>query len=164
MEVGQQIRTGAQILRPSTALLLTGLAGLLTVLVLLIEFHHTSTGEVQTVHGRQEGQQADLDHLVVQDLIFSGRLCGITILELSPDGTVTSSDGHTAGEHTTGLQNDVGPHPRQSSINQCWRCRSDVFVGVLVDTRVAGQHIDMGDLEVIEQQETVVHGAKQELV
>lgn len=108
--------------------------------------------------GGKKWQQTDLDHGVVENrcLGFSSR--GIAVLELTAHGTVTGCNCHTASENAAGLHDNCGTHPGKSTVDERWRTTATKLVGVGVNVRVASQHADVWDLDLVEQEEAIVHG------
>ena len=110
MEIGQEISTRVQLLGTSTpaACLVAG-RFLHDNLVVIVKRHHATATKVQGEGGGQQGEQANLYHFVVEHLILAGCVSrGITVLELSSDSAVSSSNGNTAGKDTARLKDDGG--------------------------------------------------------
>ncbi|TKW50409.1 hypothetical protein CTA1_8296 [Colletotrichum tanaceti] len=166
VQVGEEVGAGAQLLGAGVAGPLAGLAGAgaRPLLVLVVQVDHAAAGEVQGKGGGQQGQQADLHHGVVEHLVLA-RLVGrrVAVLELAADGAVAGGDGDALGEDGARLEDDVGPHPRQGAVDQRGVGRSAVPARVGVDGREAGEHVVVRDLDVVEEQEAVVHGVVAEL-
>lgn len=58
------------------------------------------------------------------------------------------------------MKDNGGSDPGECAVDQGWGGRSNIFVGIGVDAGEASQHVDMGDLDFVEEQESIVHGAK----
>lgn len=145
----------------TTALLAAGLAsvGGDLLLVGVIERHHALAGEVQSVGSGQQREETDLDHGVVQDLVLTALPLGcVTVLELLADRAVAGRDGDTTSEDAAGLHDDVGADPGQGAVHESWRGRSHILVGLGVDGGETCKHADVGNFDVVEEEETVVHG------
>jgi len=119
---------------------------------------------VKSVGGREKGKKAVLNHGVVKNLVLT-RLTstGISILELTTHSTVSRSDGNTASKNRARLKDDGGSDKGQSSIDESWVGRADVLGCLRVNAGEAVQHVGVGDLDVVEEEETVVHGVVTEL-
>ncbi|KAI7515060.1 acyl-CoA oxidase [Hortaea werneckii] len=134
-----------------------GLAG-------IVEGHHRLAGKVESKSGGEERKQADLDGGVVQDLVLALLpLGGIAILELPADSTVTGGNGHTPSEDATGLHDDGTSNPGQGAVDKRRAGGTLVFVRLGVDAGEASQHVDVGDLDLVEEQVAIVHGVVAEL-
>lgn len=161
MQIGKKIAAGVCLFGPSTPFLGARLANILShlLLVCLVQLHHSPAGEVQSECGGEERKQSNLHSGVVQHLVLARLTLRIPVLELPSDSGISGSDGHTAGQDTTGLEDDSTPHPGKGTVDEGWRRGSDVFVRLGVDAGEASKHANVWDLDLVEQKETVVHGA-----
>lgn len=135
MEISEKVGSGIEFLRASTPSLRTLLSGLHKVLVLLIQCHHATAGEMKGECGGKERQQSDLNHLVIDNLVltlFSGRR--IAVLELSPDGTVSCGNCDASCKDTAGLKNNSRTDPGQGAVHQRGQCWTNVFAGLRVNS------------------------------
>lgn len=114
---------------------------------------------MQSITGSQQSQKSDLDSGVVEDLVLIRLwILSIAVLELATDSSVAGSDGDTTGQNTARLQDDGATNPGEGSIDERRRGRTQVLARARVDAGEAGQHADVGNLDLVEEQETVVHG------
>lgn len=160
MEIGDQVTARVRLLGTSTAFLTADLAHILAHLLLVgfVQLHHATTGEMEGVGGGEEGEQSDLHSGVVEDLVLALLVGGIAVLELATHGSITGGNGDTPGENTTGLQDNGAADPGQGAVDERGRSRADVFAGLGVDAGEAGEHANVRHLDLVEQQEAVVHG------
>lgn len=166
MEVGEQVTARSNFLGACTTLGGASLASILAHLLLvgLVKLHHTATCEVQGVAGCEQSQKSDLNSCVVENLVLVRLgILSIAVLELTTDGSVTSGDGNATSEDTTRLQDDGATNPGEGTIDERRRGRTQVLAGARVDAGEASQHADVRHLDLVEQQETVVHGVVTEL-
>lgn len=162
VEISKQVTAGVCLLGTSTALCAAHLPNILVhpLLVLRVQCHHTLAGEMESESGSQQCQDTDLHHCVVEDLSLAALLVRrILVLELSPDGTISCSNGDTTCEGATGLHDNVASDPCQGTVDQGGSLGTNVFAGVGVDLGEPREHVDVGDLDLVEEQETIVHGA-----
>jgi len=116
---------------------------------------------VESKSGSKKGEESDLNGGVVDHLVLCSLIFGITVLELSSDGTVPSRDCDTTCQHATGLEHDRASYPSQSAVDERRRAWLDVSACLGIDVREAGKHADMGDFDLVEEEEAVIHGAKE---
>lgn len=163
VQVGQHVGAGLELLWTGTALGV-GDGGLHLLLVLGVHLHHRLSGEVESESGGQQWEKTELNHGVIQDLVLS-RVVGhvVAVLELATYGTITGRNGDTASEDGAGHQDDGGADPGHGSVDESSVLWANELASVLVDRGVAGQHVDVWDLEVVEEEESVVHGVVSEL-
>lgn len=128
------------------------------LLVGVVHLHHGLAGEVEGKGGSEEWEETPLDGGVVEDLVL-GRVVGeiVTVLELATDCAVADGNGDATGKLVTGLENDGGANPGHGSVGERLVDWLDIPVGLLVDAGVPGHHVDVWDLDVVEEEETVVH-------
>lgn len=162
VQVSKQVAAGIELFRASSAFSAAHLAHVLLhpLLVLLVHAHHALASEVKGKGGGQQCQKTDLHHGVVEHLSLAALLVrGIPVLELSPDGAIPRRNRDTARKSATGLHDNVAANPGQGAVDQSGPLRTDVFARVGVDLGEPGEHVYVGNLDLVEQQETVVHGA-----
>jgi hypothetical protein len=162
-------RRGVQVRQEVTARLCflgswAALAGLISLalghllLVLLVHIHHRLSSEVERECGSDQREQSDLNHCVVEHGCFGLASRSITVLELATDSAVASGDGHTSGKYTASLHDNGRSDPCKCSVHERGRATTTELVRLRVDVRVAGKHADVWDFDVVEEQETIVHG------
>lgn len=158
---GQRLQGARRSVKISKDIIATGGNPLL---ILVIHIHHSLASEVQGECGSQEGQQADLNHRVVQHGgLGLGSILLVTVLELPADSSVAGSNGDTASQRATGLHDDGRTDPSHSAVNSLGVGLEHILAGVGVDLGEFGHHADVRHLVVVEQQEAVVHGVVAEL-
>lgn len=160
VQICQHVTAGLDFLWPSATLAwcVGGITLSNFLLVLLVHVHHRLSGKMECKSGSEKREQPDLHHGVVENrgLIHTSR--SISILELTTHSAVTGCDGDTSSKHTAGLHNNGRSDPSQGTVDKRWRTTATEFVCVGVNKCVLGQHTDMRNLDVVEQEETVVHG------
>lgn len=109
--------------------------------------------------GCEKREKTELHHAVVENLVL-GDVVGdiIAVLELPANSTIPGGDSHTSCQGLTGLKHNGGADPGHGSVNQRCSCWANVLVGLRVDARILCQHVDVGDLDLVEEEETVIHG------
>lgn len=160
MKISKQVTAWGDFFGTSSTLCV-GLASILTHLLLvgLVELHHTTASEVQSITGGQQSQKSNLDSGVVENLVLVRLwILSITILELTANSSVAGSDGHTTSQNTARLQYDSATDPSEGSVDERRGGRTQVLASAWVDTRETSKHADMRDFDLVEQQETVIHG------
>ena len=127
-------------------------------LVGAVEGHHFLAGEVQREGRGQEREQTDLHHFVVEHLRL-GALGGgrVALFELAAHRAVADCDGDAPGEGRASFADDVGADEGEGAVDERGGGRAEVFAGLGVDRREFGEHGDMGDFDVAEEEEAVVH-------
>jgi hypothetical protein len=113
---------------------------------------------VESEGGCEEREETELHHAVVENLVL-GDVVGdiIAVLELPADSTIPGGNGHTSCQGLAGLEHNGGANPGHGSVNQRGSRWADVLVGLDVDAGVLCQHVDVGDLDLVEEEETVIH-------
>jgi len=167
VEVSQEIASGVCLLWAGSSLFTASLSGILAhlLLVCLVELHHTSSSKVESKCGSKESEKSDLDGGVVEDLVLSTLwILVISVLKLSPYSAVSGRNGDTTSENTTGLEHNGTSDPGKSAVDERGSCWTNVLVGLWVDTGEAGKHRNVWDLDFVEEEETVVHGAVRLLI
>jgi len=114
---------------------------------------------VKSECGSEEGKKSDLHGGVVEDLVLSTLVLGISVLELSSYSAVSRRNGHTSRKDTTSLEHNSTSYPGQSTIDEGSGRWSNVLVGLWINAGKAGKHGNVWDLDLVEEEETVVHGA-----
>ena len=160
VEVGKQVAARVDLLGAGASLGGSDLADVLAHLLLvgLVQLHHAATGKVQGVGGCEEGEQTNLHRRVVDDLVLTGLVLRVAVLELATHGSVARGNGDTAGEDRARLQHNGGADPGKSTVDERGRGRTHVLGRLWVDAGEASQHADMRHLDLVEEQEAVVHG------
>ncbi len=128
-------------------------------LALLVHFHHALAGKVEGKRRGEEGQQAVLHHRVVEHLRLAltdllGRR--VAVLELPADRGVARGDRDAAREHRSSVEHNRRAHPGHGAVHERRVGRLDVLVSLGVDVRVLGEHVDVRDLDIVEEEEAVV--------
>lgn len=165
MKVGQEVSARVEFFWSRSTCGIGDFAGVASthaLLVLLVQLDHALASKVKSICRGQEREEADLHHGVVQNLVLAGFM-DISILELPSDSAVTGGDGDTSSEGGARLQDDGASHKSQRAVNQGRIRRSHVFVGLRIDAGESGEHVGVGNFDIPEEQETVVHGVVAEL-
>lgn len=109
--------------------------------------------------GCEEREKTELHHAVVENLVLSDVVGDIiAVLELPANSTIPGGDSHTSCQSLAGLKHNGGADPGHGSVNQRCSCWADILVGLHIDARVLCQHVDVWDLDLVEEEETVIHG------
>lgn len=164
VQVSHQITARLQLLGASTTLCVALVPRLGHLrLVGVVHVHHRLSCEVEGECGGNEGEKTDLDHGVVENGCLSLASGGITVLELATNRTVASGDGDTTSKNASGLHHNTGADPGECAIDKRGRATAAELVGLGINILVLGQHADVWDLDVVEEEEAVVHGVIAEL-
>lgn len=160
VQVSKKVRAWLKILRTSPSAACAVVVGRShSTLVLLVQFHHAASSEMQGICRSKQRKQPDLDHLVVQDWILTlGGRWRIAVLELSSDSAISSRNGNATGKDAAGLEHNVGTNPGQCTVDQGRRSWTKVLAGDWVNAGVSCQHVHVRNFHMIEEEETVVHG------
>ncbi len=163
VEIGKVVGGGSELLWSGTALGVRDCV-LHFLLVGFVHAHHCLAGIMECESGCQERQEAVLHHGVVEHLVLSRVVREVVaVLELATDGAVACCDCDTSCQNGAGLKDDGGAHPGHCSIGESRVEWAHELARLLVDGGVAGQHVYMGNLEVVEEEEAVIHGVVTEL-
>jgi hypothetical protein len=164
VQIGQEVAARLCLFRPWAALAsLIGLALGHLLLVLLVHVHHRFSGEVKRKCGSDQGKEPYLHHCVVEHRRFGLASGSITVLELATDSAVTSGNGYTPSKYTASLHDNSRSDPCKCSVYECGCATTSELVRLGIDVRIASKHADVWDLDVVEEEEAVVHGVVTEL-
>ena len=164
MQVGEKLGSRVQLLGASAAGVLSTRGEVLVhrLLVRVVHGHHAAASEVESVGRSKEGEETLLHHLVVEHSGLAGLqtgLLGVTVLELATDGAVAGSDGNTAGEGGTSLEDDGRTDPGEGAVDEGGGADAAVLGRLGVDNVETRKHVDVGDLDLVQEHESVVHRA-----
>ena len=128
------------------------------LVILLVQSHHRLPGEVKGEGGREQRQQPDLHHRVVQDLVLAClRLLGISILELSSDSTVPRGDRDAFCQNRARLKYNMRADKGQGSVDKRGRSGTYVPACLRIDAGESREHIDVRHLDLVEKKKAIVH-------
>ena len=116
---------------------------------------------MESESSRKDGQDAILDHRVVQHLglnLLSAfvELGCVPVGKLPSDSTVAHCDRRRTHQDAACFLNNVGAHPAQRAVCQRSRLRRDVNGRIELDLGVARQHIEVRDTNVVQEQKAII--------
>ena len=100
MKISKHVRSWVQLFRSGATLAVHDFASITchALLVLLVQPDHTFTCKMERKSGCEQGQETNLNHSVIENLVLSRfPFRSISVLELSPNSTVAGGNSHPSG-------------------------------------------------------------------
>ena len=113
--------------------------------------------EIERIRSRDEGEETLLHKAVVEHSRLA--VLGLVLVrELLPDRSVADRNGARARERSRRVGSNADAEVRHAAVHEGGRAAALVLARLGVDVLEAGEHVNVGDADMVEQHKAVVHG------